>query len=118
MTDVAGAPCPGERLLSSGPIFGRDAMLAAGAVGSRMEINCDIAEAFDISQAKPGGRLTLPSEPSRLPNCRSPSPAGSIRPDRDNGIWVSPPLPASEPSFAKSIPATDPIPDPGDLPTG
>ena len=93
-------------------------MLAAGAIGSGMEINCDIAEAFDISQAKTGRPFDAPvgaiaASQLQIALSRRLDPSGS----RQWNMGQSS-APRKQAKLCKSIPATDPIPDPDDLPAG
>src|SRR6516225_7859867 len=47
MTEVAGPPVPAGRF-SLLPILGRTAAIGAGTCGSKIEVSCGMAQAFDI----------------------------------------------------------------------
>src|ERR1035438_10230355 len=87
MTDVAGPPVLPLRF-SSLPIRGADAATAAGANGSDLEVNCNMAQAFEIptgnrtatGPCSPVGAHLFPGTPSRSPLPAGPTPsAGSIQ---------------------------------------
>jgi hypothetical protein len=86
ITDVAGPPLPPERF-SSLPIRGADAAAGGGADGSELDVNCSMAQTFEIP-TETGWR------PGTLPTRRSLSapilPVGSM-----TGIWVGRGLTAS-----------------------
>src|ERR1700751_795615 len=94
MTDVLGPPEPGERF-SSLPMFG-PATAAHCSARSKLEVGCDMAQAFDI----PCGIRTAANErsPSGVPRqafqIAHPS-QGRPRPGRWLEIWVSRHLSAS-----------------------
>src|SRR5664279_4923073 len=95
MTDVAGPPVPAGRL-SSLPIRRAKAAPADGVDQSSLEVNCNMAQAFEIPTGNRTGPRNAsndaPAEPSKeFPDTlsRSPLPAGPTRPAGSiAGIWV------------------------------
>src|ERR1700676_612901 len=82
MTDVAGPPVPPLRF-SSLLIRAADAAVAAGADGSNLEVNCSMAQAFEIPTGN-RNKMTRWRPPAgehrkQFPDTlsRSPLPAGS-----------------------------------------
>ena len=76
------------------PILGRTAAIGAGTCGSKIEVSCGMAQAFDI----PMGNRTAANGSSQAGAVmasifRSPSPAEATRPDLTGGEYGSVPGP-------------------------
>src|SRR3981189_1464640 len=118
MTDVAGPPLVPPVRVSSLPIRGADAG-AAGAGGSNLEVDCSMAQAFEIPTENwtATGRCSPAGAIQRVPGhlSRSPLPAGPTPSIGQLRIWVQHPL-AKGPNGPPERPVAEPDSRFSDLP--